>query len=350
MEILVLGVNHKTAPVALREKLSIPSHKAAELLETLARRNIFRERLLLSTCNRTEIYGVGTNPTEEIEKTKQFLCEYSQLKRDEFENNLYVLKQPDSIQHLFSVASGLDSMVLGETEIIGQVKDAYLAAHKNQQTGKMLNALFQRSFKVAKNIRTHTDIGTGRVSVASVAVELAEKIFESLKNKRVMVIGTGEISTLVAKAMVSRGAAAMIVSSRHFERAQALATELSGEALHFDDYQSRIKDTDVLIAATLAPTALIHKEQVREWMRVRHERPLFLIDIAVPRNIDFETEKLDNVYLYNIDDLKQVAEKNMETRKGELERCSELIRKQTQYFMDWRLKEYGPCTRSQVSA
>ncbi len=341
MEILVLGLNHKTAPLELREKLSIPSHKADELLKTLADRHIFTERLLLSTCNRTEIYGVGTHALEEIEKTKQFLSEYSHLDLKQFEDKLYVLKQPHSVEHLFSVASGLDSMVLGETEIIGQVKDAYLSAHKSQQTGKVLNALFQRSLKVAKNVRTQTDIGAGHVSVASVAVDLAEKIFENLKEKRVMVIGTGEISTLVTKAMVSRGAHPTIVSSRHFDRAQTLAAELGGKALHFDDYEAHIKDVDVMIAATSAPTTLIHKDQVDSWMKIRHQRPLFMIDVAVPRNIDADVEKLDNVYLYNIDDLQQITEKNRVSRESQLEECFRLVKHQTQYYMDWLFKEFG---------
>ena len=221
MDILVLGLNHKTAPVELRERLSIPQSKAPDLLKALGERKIFDERLLLSTCNRTEIYGVVSNWSESVRLAKEFLSEYSSMDLSRFEDKLYLLRQPNSIEHLFSVASGLDSMVLGETEIIGQVKEAYLSAHKYQQTGKVLNHLFQRSFKVAKNLRTNTDIGVGRVSIASVAVDLAEKIFDQLKNTRVMVMGTGEISTQVTKAMISKGASPTIVSSCHHERAEA---------------------------------------------------------------------------------------------------------------------------------
>lgn len=340
MEILVLGLNHKTAPLEIREKLSIPAHKAPDLLRVLEQRNIFDERLLLSTCNRTEIYGVGENPDKSLQQAKEFLSEYSRLDLSAFEDKLYVLKQPHSIEHLFSVASGLDSMVLGETEIIGQVKDAYLSAHKNQQTGKVLNTLFQRSLKVAKNIRTHTDIGLGRVSVASVAVDLAQKMFENLKGIRVMVIGTGEMATQVTKAMISKGARAMIVSSRHFDRAENMVAELGGEAIHYDHYEDRVKEADILIASTLAPRVLIHEKQVRSWMRARHEKPLFLIDIAVPRNIEVSAEKLDNVYLYNIDDLQGIADENMALRKSQLDECSRLIRNQRQFFMDWLLKEF----------
>ncbi len=341
MDILVLGLNHKTAPLEIRERLNIPKSKGLDLLKALEKRRIFNERLLLSTCNRTEIYGVGSDLEAAIQLTKEFLSEYSSLNLSEFENSLYVLKQPDSVKHLFAVTSGLDSMVLGETEILGQVKDAYLEAHRNQQTGKVLNNLFQRSLKVAKNVRTNTDIGMGRVSIASVAVDLAEKIFENLKNVRVMVIGTGEISTQVAKAMISKGAFPMIVSTHHHQRAEAITREWGGEAVHCDVYHERIREADVLITSTTAPHALITETEVKTWMRARHEKPFFLIDIAVPRNIDASVEKLDNVYLYNIDDLKDIANKNMGFRQSQLEQCLGLIQGQTHYFMDWLFKEFG---------
>ena len=340
MDILVLGLNHKTAPVELRERLSIPQSKAPDLLKELEERNIFEERLLLSTCNRTEIYGVGSDLDRSVKLAKEFLSEYSKLELSSFEDKLYVLKQPDSVEHLFSVASGLDSMVLGETEIIGQVKDAYFAAHKHQQTGKVLNNLFQRSFKVAKNLRTNTNIGEGRVSVASIAVDLAEKIFDSLNKTRVMVIGTGDVSEQVTKAMISKGAFPMIISSCHHERAEEIAKVLGGEAVHYETYNERVEEADVLIASTLAPHVLITEKQVKGWMKARHERPLFLIDIAVPRNIEASVEKLDNVYLYNIDDLQNIANKNQASRESQVEECFSLIRGQSRYFMDWLFKEF----------
>ncbi len=340
MEVMVLGLNHKTAPVEIREKLSIPAHKSQEILRDLQRRGIFSERLLLSTCNRTEIYGAGESLADCVEGAKRFLSEYSDTDLSMFNDKLYVLKQEQSVEHLFSVASGLDSMVLGETEIIGQVKDAYLSAHGGQQTGKVLNNLFQRSLRVAKNVRTNTAIGTGRVSVASVAVELAEKIFESLKGVRVMVLGTGDMSTQVAKAMISKGAWSTIVSSRHHDRAEMLAAELGGAAVHYTDYENRMGEVDVLIASTLAPTTLVHAEQVRAWMKTRHGKPLFMIDIAVPRNIDAAAGDVDNAYLYNVDDLQGIASRNMAHRESQLEECSGLVRRQTRAFMDWLLKEF----------
>lgn len=339
MEIIVLGLNHKTAPLEIRERLSIPKHKMSDVLRLLAERRIFQERVLLSTCNRTEIYGVGRDAEESTLSMKKFLSEYSNLEIPSFEDKLYVLRQPDSIRHLFSVTSGLDSMVLGETEILGQVKQAYLEAHKIRQTGKVLNTLFQRSLKVAKNLRTHTQIGAGKVSVASVAVELAEKIFENLKQASVMVIGTGEMSTQVLRAMVSKGSRARVVSSRHRDRAEELARELGGEAVPYEDYEPKIRDTDILITSTSAPTVLIHEKQVHAWMRARHEKPLFIIDIAVPRNVDPAIEKLDNVYLYNVDDLEHIADQNLAIRKSQLEECFRFIHAQTQHYMGWLSKE-----------
>ncbi len=341
MEILVLGINHKTAPVELREKLNVPAIQSQAFLKRFEDSDVFQEQVLLSTCNRMEIYGVARKNSQAVSAAKRILSEHSQLALSDFEDKLYVLRQPDSVQHLFSVASGLDSMVIGETEITGQVKDAYLAAHTSRQTGKVLNNLFQRSLKVAKNLRTHTEIGAGRVGVASVAVDLAEKIFEDLKKARVMVIGTGEMAGQLLRAMIGRGAFPLIVSSHHEERARALVQEFGGEAVPYKAYQSRIREVDILISSTLSTHCLITEPQVRSWMKDRHEKPLFLVDIAMPRNIDASIEKIDNVYLYNIDDLKDIADSNRILREGQLKECAALVQKQTEYFMSWFAKEFG---------
>ena len=340
MEILVLGLNHKTAPIEVREKLSVPPHRTSEFLSDLQKQNVFEERVILSTCNRTEIYGVGRE--EDILRAKTILGRYSQLDLAQFEDKLYVLKQPDSIEHLFSVASGLDSMILGETEIIGQVKDAYRMAHQAGQTGKVLNTLFQRSLKVAKNLRSSTEIGTGHISVASVAVDLAQKICGDLKKARAFVLGTGEMAEQVTKALVSRGAFPFIVSSRHHDRAVELAKNLGGDALRYETYEKHIREADILLASTHAGRFLITSSQVKAWMRERHEKPLFMVDIAVPRNIDPSAQKLDNVYLYNIDDLKRVSDKNRAFRETQAEECAGLVKGQTQRFMGWLFKEFGP--------
>lgn len=341
MEITVLGLNHKTAPLELREKLSIPHSKAPDFMKQLESHGAFKERLLLSTCNRTELYGAGGDADSSVRSAKQIFGQYASLDPSRFEENLYVLRQPKSVEHLFSVASGLDSMVIGETEIIGQVKDAYEEAYRHRQTGKVLNTLFQRSFKVAKNVRTQTEIGVGRVGVASVAVDLASKIFEDLKKVHVMVIGTGDMASQILRALHAKGAKLMVVSSHRFDRAEELAAELGAEPVHYDFYQERMKEVDIVIASTLAPIALVKMADVRLWMRERHAKPLFLIDVAVPRNIEASSEKLDNVFLYNIDDLSGIAKKNRALRESELEECLRLVGRQTGYFMDWLAKEFG---------
>ncbi len=341
MEILVLGLNHKTAPVELRERFSIPGNRVHEFLGHLRDREIFEERLVLSTCNRTELYGAAQNPDRSVRQAKEFLSEYARMDLEPVADKFYLFKQPHSVEHLFSVASGLDSMVLGETEILGQVKDSYSLAQGSQHTGKALNALFQRSFKTAKQLRTHTEIGTRKVGIASIAVDLASKIFKSLRGTRVMVIGTGEMATQVTKAIVSRGAFPLVVSSRHFERAVAMTQMLGGEAVHFDRFQDRVKEVDILIASTEAPCLLVQEYQVKTWMKLRQERPLFLIDIAVPRNVDTAVEKLDNVYLYNIDDLQKIADENRAFRETQLKECFRFVKNQSGLYMNWFAREFG---------
>lgn len=345
MDIYVLGLNHKTAPVELRERLVIPAPRTEEVLRDLERRRIFEERLILSTCNRLEIYGVCRSRGASVESAKDYLSEYSCLDRSRFEPNLYVLQQPASVSHLFSVASGLDSMVIGETEILGQVKDAYLSAHRTQQTGKVLNNLFQRSLKVAKSLRTQTVIGAGRVGVASISVDLAEKIFEKLSGTRVTVLGTGEMAGQLLRALVSRGADACVVSLSSDERAEELAGTVGGRCGAAADLSELARKTDILLTSTTGSAPVVTEPQVREWMRSRHENPLFIIDIALPRNVDPAVQRIDNVYLYDLDDLRSIAEKNRALRCGQMEDCARLIGAQTQHFMGWLVKEFGPAGR-----
>lgn len=342
MEITVLGLNHKTAPLEIRERFSVSPDRVGPLLSRFESGGVFSERLFLSTCNRTEIYGVAhENAQESIRRAKAVFGELAKLPVEAFEDKLYVLRQPDSIEHLFSVASGLDSMVVGETEITGQVKDAYLEAHRVNQTGKILNTLFQRSLKVAKNLRTRTEIGTRRVSVSSVAVELAEKIHDKLAGKTVLVLGTGEMAEGVTRAMTGRGAVPAVVSDRHQDRAEDLAHRFGGQALTYDDIEPRMAEIDIVIASTRCPVPIIVEAQVRRWMKVRHGKPLFLIDIAMPRNIEAAVHSLDNVYLYNLDDLQGIAGANLAFRKSQAEECRLIVREQTDYFMGWLTKEFG---------
>ena len=240
-------------------------------------------------------------------------------------DELYMLAEPQSLHHLFKVACGLDSMVLGETEILGQLKQAYALAHRHGHTGARLNKAFQRAFNVAKHIRTETNIQRGSVSVASVAVELAEKIFSSLNDREVMVIGAGEMSEKTARALLSRGARSIIVANRSHDRAVALAKELGGRAVQFDDWAAEFGKIDIVISSTAAPHHILDRARLEPLMRLRHHRPLLLIDIAVPRDIDPEVNFLENVYLYNIDDLQAIADDYLRLRKEEMATCEVII-------------------------
>jgi glutamyl-tRNA reductase len=325
MNVIVIGLSHHTSPVELRERFAFADAKIPGALKSLRKSGIASEAVILSTCNRVEIYAATSlEPSKAFSELKQFLKTVH-----DFENPLgeeiYTLAEPQSLQHLFKVASGLDSMVLGETEILGQLKDAYKLAHAHEHTGARLNKIFQRAFHVAKHIRTHTNIQRGSVSVASVAVELAEKIFSSLAERDVLVIGAGDTSEKVARALLSRGAKSIIVASRSFERAEILAKEFSGRAVQFDDWAAEFEKIDIAISSTSAPHHILDRAKLEPLMKARKNRPLLLIDIAVPRDIDPAVNFLENVYLYNIDDLQSIADDYLKLRKEEIVRCEEII-------------------------
>jgi glutamyl-tRNA reductase len=241
-------------------------------------------------------------------------------------DELYALGEPQSIEHLFKVASGLDSMVLGETEILGQLKKAYDLALQHKHTGGRLNRTFQRAFNVAKQIRTETNIQRGSVSVGSVAVELAEKIFSALNDRHVLVIGAGDTSEKTARALLSRGAQSIIVSNRSYDRAAALAGELGGRAIHFDQWAAEFEKIDIVISSTAAPHYILDRVKLGPLMKLRKNRPLLVIDIAVPRDVEPEVNFLENVYLYNIDDLQAIADDYLKQRREEIARCEAIIR------------------------
>ncbi len=325
MNVIVIGLSHHTSPVELRERFAFAENKIPDALKSLRESRIADEAVILSTCNRVEIYAATPlEPSKAFAELKQFL-----KTAHAFENPLgeevYTLAEPQSLQHLFKVASGLDSMVLGETEILGQIKTAYELARKNNFTGSRLNKIFQRAFNVAKHIRTHTSIQRGSVSVASVAVELAEKIFSSLAEREVLVIGAGEMSEKTARALLSRGAKSIIVANRSFERAEILAKEFSGRAVQFDDWSAEFEKIDIAISSTSAPHHILDRGKLEPLMKLRKNRPLLLIDIAVPRDIDPAVNFLENVYLYNIDDLQSIANDYLKQRKEEIVRCEQII-------------------------
>ena len=325
MPIVVIGLNHRSSPVAVRERFAFGDTRIPGALQLIREGHIADEAVILSTCNRVEIYAATSlEPATAFADLKEFLVTCHDY-RDPLGDEIYFLKEPQSVQHLFRVACGLDSMVLGETEILGQLKKAYDLALQHQHTGGRLNKAFQRAFNVAKHVRTHTNIQRGSVSVGSVAVELAEKIFNSLNGRQVMVIGAGDTSEKTARALLSRGAHSIVVTNRSHDRALALATELGGRAVPFDDWSKEFDRIDIVISSTSAPHYILDCARLEPLMKSRKNRPLLLVDIAVPRDIDPEVNLMGNVYLYNIDDLQAIADDYLKQRKEEIARCEEII-------------------------
>jgi len=325
MPLLVIGVSHHSSPVTVRERFAFPEAALPGALQQLRASGLAREAVILSTCNRVEIYAVSDLPESlAAVRLRQFLLDYHGLP-DLPGGEIYARGGRQGLEHLFKVACGLDSMVLGETEILGQLKKAYQTALGHRHTGGVLNKAFQRAFHVAKHIRTETNIQRGSVSVGSVAVELAERIFSTLSEHPVMVIGAGETSEKTARALLSRGARSIFVSNRSHERAVALAQELGGRAVSFDDWAAEFPLIDILVSSTSAPHCILDRARLEPLMKARKHRPLLLIDIAVPRDIDPSVNFLDNVYLYNIDDLQAIADDYLKQRRDQIARCEAII-------------------------
>ena len=325
MSVVVIGLSHRTSPVELRERFAFVEAKIPDALKSLRESGVASEAVIVSTCNRVEIFAATPLETAKaFVELKKFLIGHHAFE-DPINDELYTLAEPQSLYHLFKVACGLDSMVLGETEILGQLKAAYDLALKHGHTGARLNKAFQRAFHAAKNVRTHTNIQRGSVSVASVAVELAEKIFSSLGDREVLVIGAGDTSEKTARALLSRGAKSIIVANRSLDRAQALASELGGRAVSFDDWAGEFEKIDIVISSTASPDYVLDRAKLEPLMKARRQRPLLLIDIAVPRDIDPEVNLLENVYLYNVDDLQGIANDYLKLRHEEIARCEAII-------------------------
>ncbi len=326
MSLVVLGVSHHSASVEIRERFAYAESQVVPTLTKLREAGLAREAVLLSTCNRVELY-VATDlvPREAAEALRSFLVA-DRAFGTALTNELYAHVERGGVEHLFRVACGLDSLVLGETEILGQLKKAYDVALAAGHTGKVLNKSFQSAFSVAKKVRSETQIQRGNTSVASVAVDLAERIFDDLGKRDVMVIGAGDTSEKTARALLSRGARSLFVSNRSFERAEALATELGGRAIHFDDWEKEFGRIDIIISSTSAPHYVLDRPKLEKLLRQRGPRALLIIDIAVPRDIDPEVKLLEDVFLANVDDLQAVADEHVRNRREEIVRCEAIIR------------------------
>jgi glutamyl-tRNA reductase len=316
-------VNHKTAPIEIRERLAFAEKAVPRHLAEICGIDEISEAVVLSTCNRVEIYGGAENPAAALDKLAKYLVGHFAVESGEVE--FYRHEAAAAANHLFEVASGLDSMVLGETEIFGQVKKAYATAKTAGTTARRMNKLFQQSFSVGKLVRSSTRIQQGSTSIGSAAVDLAEKIFGQLGGCRVMIIGAGEMSRTTAQSLLSRGAKSIIVSNRSFDKAEELAAELKGRAVRFDDWESCLDEVDIIISSTSAPHAVVRHEMIHRVMAERRGHSLFLIDIAVPRDIENEVNRIDNVYLYNIDQLQQIASEGKARREKQIAVCREVI-------------------------
>jgi glutamyl-tRNA reductase len=343
MAVNILGINHKTAPVALREKVAFTEDRLVAALLMLRKELGVAEALILSTCNRTEVYWSGPASGSEL---SQWLERHHGNALD-LAASLYVHQESRAIEHTFSVASGLDSMVLGEVQILGQLKDAYRIAQQSGSTGPILNKLFQAAFSAAKRVRTETRVGANAVSLASATVSLARRVYEDLSAHNVLLIGAGDMNALTARHFMSAGVKRMVIANRTLERAQTLAGELNAQAVPLTDLDRELADADIVISCTASPEPLISKRAVEAAIRARRRRPIFMVDMAVPRDVDPHVAELEDVYLFSIDDLQQLIDENMQQRQAAADGARLLINEEVARFLaESRAQDAGPAIRA----
>jgi glutamyl-tRNA reductase len=331
--IVLLGVNHKTTPLAVREKLALASGYE-DPLRALGRLEELREYYLLSTCNRVEVLFTCSDVATAVRRVQDTLFG-SMITAEEVRRHVYRYVNLEAVEHLFTVAASLDSMIVGEAQILGQLKEAYRHATKAESTGFILNKLLHKSFSVAKRVRTETRIGASAVSISYAAVELARKIFGDLHGKKVLLVGAGEMAELAAEHLVGQGVAEVVVANRTLQRAINLARCYNGQAVSLEELIDQLQRVDIIISSTGSPDLILRREDVRPVMRERRNRPLFFIDIAVPRDLDPGINELDNVYLYDIDDLNNVVEMNKSERDKEALKAQRIIAEEKLKFSKW---------------
>jgi glutamyl-tRNA reductase len=334
-EILLIGLNHKSAPVEVRECLAFNPEESVTAMAALKRLGGVSEAVLISTCNRVEVLLVSPQSDAAIKAAKAYLAADKKITLDSFEDHLYLHRGDAAVKHVFRVAASLDSLVVGEPQILGQIKEAYRAATQEKASGPILNRLLHRTFFVAKRIRTETGIGDHAVSISYAAIELARKIFGSLEKKQVLLIGAGEMAELAVEHLLRQRSGTINVANRTFARAVELAGRYKGTALRFEEISAALESVDIIISSTGAPGVVIEPKQVKGVMRKRRNRPLFFIDIAVPRDIDPAINRLNNAYVYDIDDLKGVVDENIEDRQREAIRAERIIDEAAIHFMSW---------------
>jgi len=334
-QIVVVGLNHRSAPVEIREKVAFPASEIGCALRGLLEREQISEVVIVSTCNRVEVWILATVGFQGTAIVENFLASFHKIPFSELNGHLYHYEGEEAIRHLFRVASSLDSMVLGEPQILGQVKDAYGYAAEFRSIGPVLDKFFTKAFFVAKRVRTETRVASSAVSVSYAAVELARKIFGGLSDKTVLLIGAGEMCELAARHLLSAGVKGILVTNRTFERAAKLAEEFHGTPIRFDEFRDHLKRADIVLSSTGAMQAILMRKDVEEVIRARKNRPMFFIDMAVPRDIDPEANQVDNVYVYDIDDLNNVIETNLEERQREAAKAEEIVVAEVRNFLRW---------------
>ncbi|MGM0425798.1 MAG: glutamyl-tRNA reductase [Thermodesulfobacteriota bacterium] len=335
LKLINMGMNHETAPVSLRECLATDTDNTSKVLSSMRELTCVNEGLFLSTCNRVEVLFTTETPGEAKTAILSFISGLAGMSPDAFRASLYAHEDMEAVRHMFQVASSLDSMVIGEPQILGQIKEAYYYATREKTSGVILNRLMHRAFHVAKRVRSETGICGAAVSISYAAVELAKKIFHVLDEKKALLIGAGEMAELAAKNLLSNGVSALVVVNRTFERAVKVAQQFGGQAVSFDEIAAQLKDADIVITSTASAECVITRSLVKEAFRKRRNRPLFFIDIAVPRDVEPAVNDLNNVYVYDIDDLKGVIELNMAQRQEEAVKARRIVDEEVVKFEQW---------------
>ena len=335
IKIVTLGMNHETAPLELRECLARESGNAGSALASMRELECIKEGLFLSTCNRVEALYTSEAPEEARKSVISLMSHLGGIPEHSLLSNLYTFEDIETVRHIFRVASSLDSMVVGEPQILGQIKDAYYQATKEKTSGVVLNRLMHRAFHVAKRVRTETGVSDAAVSISYAAVELAKKIFYDLSGKRVLLIGAGEMAELAARHLMTHGVASITVANRTFRRAVQVAETFNGSPVSFEEIGAKLLEVDIVITSTASPEYVIDYEQVKSCLRKRRNRSLFFIDIAVPRDVEPRVNDLGNVYVYDIDDLKGVVEINMAQRKDEAVKAERIVQEEVIKFEKW---------------
>ncbi len=335
MQIFLLGLNHSTAPVEIRERVAFSDEQSRQALGEISSRALMREEVILSTCNRSEIYGILETDLSGAGALRDFICQFHGVPAKDLNGCFYERAEAEAVGHLFKVASSLDSQVVGEPHILGQVRNAFVLALENKSTGPIINRLFQKAVEVGKRVRSETEIGSRPVSLSSVAVETAAKIFGKLEGRAVLVLGAGEMSELTVESLALHGVKNFVVANRSLARAEELAAKFKGAAVAWERLDDALIPPDIVISSTSSPDFVITKPHLERLMSARKHRPIFFIDIALPRDIDPKVQEIYNVYLYNLDDLKSIVDSNRAEREKDIPKAEKIVEEEVRLFMRW---------------